>query len=176
MKYLLSIIALVALTISPLTSTAGVGFKGEKFQKVFYFEHGGKGSLSGLSANNAAAIADKDLMSIEAGMIIQNAFIIVDTAVTGATVLELGDDDDADGYVVSANITIATPGIYGNNAKVAGAYLRVQTAGATDAADIYVVPSSKYYSAAGKTLKFNETTASTAGKFRLVVEGYKANL
>lgn len=148
-------------------------FKHEKFMKVKYFEHGGKGSGSGASADNAAAIVDGDVMPIEAGMVIEKAYVIIDTAVTGTTVLEVGDDDDADGFVPNASVTLGTPGMYGYDAKNAGAYLRIQTAGATDAADIYVVPNAKYYSAAGKEVKLNVTTASTAGKFRVVVEGVK---
>jgi hypothetical protein len=63
--------------------------------------------------------------------------------------------------------------MYCSNAKSRGAYLRVQTAGATDAGDIYVVPESKYYRVAGKSLKLDNTTTNTAGAFRVVVEGYK---
>lgn len=176
MKTLFAIFAFVMASLGAPESMALEGFKGEKFVKVFYFEHGGKGSGTAMSASNAAAIADKDLMSIEAGMIIEKVYAIVDVAVGGTTVLEVGDDDDADGFIVDDIVDLATPGLYSNNAKVAGAYLRVQTAGATDAADIYVVPSSKYYSASGKEIKLNTTTASSAGKFRIIVEGYKANL
>ena len=99
--------------------------------------------------------------------------MIVDTAITGSTALDIGDDDDADGFCPTASLTLATPGMYCHNAKVKGAYLRVQTAGVTDPADIYVVPSMKFYSAAGKEVKLDNTTANTAGAFRVVVEGFK---
>ena len=56
--------------------------------------------------------------------------------------------------------------MYGYDAKLSGAYLRLQTAGATDAGDIYVVPAAKYYAAAGKEVKMDLTTAGTAGSFR----------
>jgi hypothetical protein len=62
--------------------------------------------------------------------------------------------------------------MYGWDAKVAGSYLRVQTAGATDAADIYVVPSAKYYSATGKEVKLDVTGSNTAGAARVVIEGF----
>lgn len=151
-----------------------IGFAGEKFRKTFYLEHGGKGDQNGLDAANAKPFSDTDLMSIEAGMVIEKVYVIVDTAITGVTDLDVGDDDDADGYVDgSLSVTLGTAGMYGWNAKVAGAYLRVQTAGATDAADIYVVPSAKYYVAAGKEIKLDVTTASTAGKARVIVEGMK---
>lgn len=153
----------------------GRGFVEESFQEVFYYEHGGKGDGSGSSADNAKAIAaDHDLMAIEAGTLIEKVYMILDTAITGTTQIDIGDDDDPDGFLDSSlSVTLATPAMYGNNAKVAGAYLRVETAGATDAADIYVVPNVKYYAAAGKELKMDMTTASTAGKFRIVVEGKK---
>jgi len=146
----------------------------EKFRKTFYFEHGGKGGLTGLDDANAKTIVDTDLMAIEAGMVIEKVYVIVDTAITGTTNLDVGDDDDADGFVDgSLSVTLGTPGMYGWDAKLAGAYLRVQTAGATDAGDIYVVPNAKYYAAAGKEVKLDVTTASTAGKFRVIVEGSK---
>lgn len=149
------------------------GFKNEKFMVVKYYAHGGLGDASGKSSDNAATIVDGDVMAIEAGMVIEKCYVIVDTAITGTTALNVGDDDDADGFVPNASVTLGTPGVYGHNAKVAGAYMRVETAGATDAADIYVVPNVKYYSAAGKEVKLDVTTASTAGAFRVVVEGVK---
>jgi hypothetical protein len=144
----------------------------QKFLKVFYLEDGGTGDGSSNDAPLDMANASQDLWAIPAGTVIEKVYTIVDTAVTGTTEIEVGDDDDQDGYVDgSLSMTLGTPAIYGNNAKVAGAYLRVQTAGATDAGDIYVVPNSKCYLATGKELKVYCTTASTAGKVRVVVEG-----
>lgn len=155
----------------------GLGNANEKFKKTFYLESGGKGEQTGLDAANAKNFVDADLMAIEAGMVIEKVYVVVDTAITGTSNLDVGDDDDADGYVDgSLSVTLGTPGMYGWNAKVAGAYLRVETAGATDAADIYVVPSAKYYSAAGKEIKLDVTGTNTAGKARVVVEGMKHTL
>lgn len=148
-------------------------FKQEHFMEVKYYEHGGKGSATGASADNAAAIVDGDVMTIEAGMIIEKVYFIVDTAITGTTALVVGDDDSANGFILDQAANLGTPGLYSHDAKTSGAYLRIQTAGATDAADVYVVPAVKYYSAAGKEVKLDVTTASTAGKFRIVVEGKK---
>lgn len=151
------------------------GFSKEKFQHIKYYEHGGKGDHSGKSADNAATIVDDALvMTIEAGTVIEKCYVIVSTAITGVTNLDVGDDDDADGFVDgSLSVTLGTAGLYGWDAKNAGAYLRIQTAGATDAADVYVVPNAKYYAAAGKEVKLDVTTASTAGAFRVMVEGYR---
>lgn len=152
-----------------------IAWKNQKFLQVFFYEHGGKGQGTGLDADNAHSLAaDHDVMSIEAGMVIEKVYMILDTAVTGTTNFDVGDDDDADGFLDSSlSVTLATPAMYGWDAKFAGAYLRIQTAGATDAADIYVVPNAKYYIAAGKEIKVDLTTASTAGKLRIAVEGTK---
>lgn len=148
-----------------------LGYANSKFQKVYWFAFGGTGN--GESESSPAAIVDKDLFSIPAGTVIEKVYVIVDTAITGTTNLDVGDDDDADGFVDgSLSVTLGTPAMYGYDAKLAGAYLRVQTAGATDAADIYVVPNAKYYAAAGKEVKLDVTTANTAGAFRVVVEGF----
>jgi hypothetical protein len=163
---------LVSLVVGALfASPAFAQFKNEPFTVVRYVAHGGTGS--GETAQSPAALADGDLWAIPAGAVITKAYFVLDTAITGTTNLDVGDDDDPDGYVDgSLSITLATPAMYGWDVKLAGAYLRVQTAGATDAADIYVVPNAKYYAAAGKEVKLDTTTASTAGAGRVVVEGF----
>lgn len=154
------------MTYSPL------GFAGERFQKVFYFAFGGSGDGSSAQAALSMAADNATVMDIPAGTLIDKCYVLLDTAVTGTTNFDIGDDDDADGYVDSSlSVTLGTPGMYGYDAKLAGAYLRVQTAGATDAGDIYVVPAGKFYAATGKELKMDLTTAATAGALRVVVEG-----
>lgn len=150
-------------------------FKKEAFVQEVFYAHGGSGDNSGNSAGNAKTIVDDALvMTIEAGTVVEKVFVVIDTAITGVTNLDVGDDDDADGFVDgSLSVTLGTAGMYGWDVKNAGAYLRVQTAGATDAADIYVVPNAKYYAAAGKEIKLDVTTASTAGAFRVIIQGRK---
>lgn len=149
-----------------------LGFAGQRFQKVFYFAYGGTGDGSSAQAPLSMAADNATVMNIPAGTLIDKVYCIVDTAVTGTTNFDIGDDDDPDGFLDgSLSVTLSTPGMYGYDAKVAGDYLRVQTAGATDALDIYVVPTGKYYAAAGKELKMDLTTAATAGALRVVVEG-----
>lgn len=135
----------------------------------------GKGAANGRDYSNCLPFADQDLWRIPAGTLVKSVHVKVDVGVTGTTNLDVGDDDDADGFVDSslsiADLSVA--GVYSVDAKLAGAYMRVQTAGATDAADIYVVPSAKYYSAAGKEVKLDITTANTAGSVRVFIEGYK---
>lgn len=145
---------------------------GKRFVKTFWFEHGATGS--GESESNPLPIAtNATLWDIPAGTVIDKVYTVITTAVGGTTDYDVGDDDNADGFIDgSASLTIGTPGMYGWDAKVAGAYLRVETAGATDAGDIYVVPNAKYYAAAGKEVKIAVTGSSNAGKFAVIVEGY----
>lgn len=153
-------------------STGASFLKPLPFEKVIYLDYGGKGDATGSSPDNAAAFVDASLWSIPAGCIIEKCYVIVDTIITGTTNFDVGDDDDADGFIDgSLSVTLGTVGMYGWDVKNAGAYLRIQTAGATDAGDIYVVPNAKYYSASGKSLKLDITTANTAGKARIVVQG-----
>ena len=122
----------------------------QKFQKVIYLASNGAAANSGEHADSPKPFLDGDLYSIEANTVIEKCYLIIDTPITGTTNLDVGDDDDADGYIDSSlSVTLGTAGMYGWDAKLAGAYLRVQTAGATDAADIYVVPNAKCYLAAG---------------------------
>lgn len=141
-----------------------------KFQQTIYLSGTGT-SGTGLSPSSPKGFADQDLWAIPAHTLIEKVYFCVDTAITGTTVLEVGDDDAASGFVTDQAGNFATTGCYSLNAKDAGSYLRVQTAGATDAADIYVVPASKYYKTSGKEVKLNITTANTAGKARVVIEG-----
>jgi len=141
------------------------------FSQTIYLS-GATGSGTGLNPNSPLPFLDGDLWAIPAGTQIDSVTFYIDTAITGTTVLEVGDDDDADGFMPDIAGSFATTGGYNLSAKVAGAYLRVQTAGATDAADIYVVPASKFYAAAGKEVKLNITTTNTAGKVRVLISGY----
>lgn len=161
------------LMVFGLAAPAMAQFQKQQFTKVFYVAHGGSTANSGLNPASPKPFSDLDLWNIPANVVIEKVYAIVDVAVAGTTDFDIGDDDDADGFLDgSGSLTIGTVGMYGWNAKVAGAYLRVQTAGATDAADIYVVPNAKFYSATGKELKLDSTGSSSAGKVRIIVEGY----
>jgi hypothetical protein len=148
-----------------------LGFSPQRFLHKKYFANGGTGS--GESYSNPAAIAtgSADVLAIPAGTLIEKVYLQIFVAITGTTVLTVGDDDSATGFVTDQAANFATPGLYNLDAKGAGAYLRVQTAGATDAADIYVVPTAKFYASAGKEVKVVCTTANTAGAFAVWVEG-----
>lgn len=145
-----------------------------KFIKEIFLSSSGVSTNSGASADSPLPFSSADLMPIEAGMLIEKCYLVIGTAIAGTTNLDVGDDDDADGFIDgSLSVTLGTAGMYGYDAKLAGAYLRLQTAGATDAADIYVVPQAKYYAAAGKELKLACSGTNSAGVARVIVEGYR---
>lgn len=161
---------LVAVVASP-TFAAG-GFKGEKFQHVVYLESGGKGNESGLNAANAKDIEDADLWAIPAGTLIEKVYVVIGTALTGTTVLAVGDDDDADGFVVNSDITLGSAGLYGYGVGYdSAAYLKKYVVGASDPTKL--APAAKYYAASGKEVKLDNTTTNTAGVMKVVIEGYR---
>lgn len=176
MKYMIAFLMSFVLTaLAAVPAVAASGFPREKFVKVVFLAYGGSASNNGSSYSAPKPYVDGDLWAIPANVVIEKVYYIEDVAVTGTTDLDVGDDDSANGFIDgSASVTLGTPGMYGYNAKVAGSYLRVETAGASDAGDIYVVPTAKYYSASGKEIKLNVTTANTAGRGRVIIEGYYA--
>lgn len=125
-------------------------FKNQEFLVVKHYEFGKSGS--GNSSDDPASPVDGDVVAILADAVIENVDVIIKTAVTGS--IDVGDDDDADGFAATAGITEGTPGVYVG----AGAYL---TGGAK-----------KRYSAAGKEVKLDATTI-TAGSFAVKVKGYR---
>lgn len=126
-----------------------MGFKKEPLLHVKYFAFGATGT--GISASDPASPVDGDIFAIPAGAVITACDVIITSAVTGS--IDVGDDDDPDGFSATAGITEGTPGVYVG----AGAYVG---SGAK-----------KYYSAAGKEVKLDATTIS-AGAFTVVVNGY----
>jgi hypothetical protein len=162
----------MALFVGQAALASG-GFQKEKFQKQIFLAYGGSATNSGLNPASPKPFVDGDLWAIPANVVIEKVYMVIDSEITGTTDIDLGDDDSGNGFFDgSLSLAALTAGMYGWDVKLAGSYLRVQTAGATDAADIYVVPNAKYYSATGKELKIDVTTTNTAGKARVVVEGY----
>lgn len=178
MKHLISFLTLAVLAISTSFAFAGSGGgTNEPFTKTIYVKFGGATTNTGTSYDAAkGCAADQDLWAIPANVLIEKVYVIMDTAVTGSTALDVGDDDDPNGFfdggVSGMEGATFAAGLYGYDAKVAGAYLRVETAGGTDAADIDVVPAGKAYLAAGKEVKLDITTACTAGRLRVVIQGF----
>jgi len=128
-----------------------MAFANEEFLKLKYYAAGATGS--GASASDAANPVDGDIMAILAGVVVENVDVIVTTSITGATQLDVGDDDDQNGFVAAATLTAGQP-VVG-----AGAYL---ASGAK-----------KYYSAAGKEVKLDMTGTASAGAFIVKIKGYR---
>jgi hypothetical protein len=128
-----------------------MSFRNEQILAVKHYEYGATGS--GNSSSDPASPVDGDIMPILAGTVIIGADCIIKSAVTGS--IDVGDDDDADGFIATGAVTEATPGIYVG----AGAYCSAITV-------------RKYYGSAGKEVKLDATTIS-AGSFAIVVYGYR---
>lgn len=125
-------------------------FKNEQLLVVKHYAFGASGS--GNSSSDPASPVDGDIVAILADCVVESCDVIIKTAVTGS--IDIGDDDDADGFAATAGITEATPGLYVG----AGAY--------------FGSGAKKYYAAAGKEVKLDATTIS-AGSFAVVVKGYR---
>lgn len=125
-------------------------FKNEQFLVVKHYSFGASGS--GNSSADPASPIDGDVVAVLADAVVEGCDVIIKTAVTGS--IDIGDDDDADGFAATAGITEGTAGVYVG----AGAYL---ASGAK-----------KHYAAAGKEVKLDATTIS-AGSFAVVIKGYR---
>jgi hypothetical protein len=99
-------------------------FAGERFTQILYFDDAATGSGKGYG--DALDIATNSAVySIPAKTLITDCYVMVDTAVVGATDFDLGDATDPDGYFDgSASLTLGTPGVYGYDANASGAYLK----------------------------------------------------
>lgn len=125
-------------------------FKNEQFLVVKHYEYGASGS--GNSSSDPASPVDGDIVAILANAVVESADCIIKSAVTGS--IDVGDDDDANGFIKTASVTEATPGIYVGDGDYLAAGIK------------------KYYSAAGKEVKLDATTIS-AGSFAIVIKGYR---
>lgn len=164
MKYLLSFLMALTMVIAlPMTVQAEGGFKGESFKRVIYVKGTATGG-SGRSYDSPKPFVDGDLWDIPAGVLIEKVYVIIDTAITGTTNFDVGDDDDADGFIDgSLSVTLGSTGMYGWSSESGGVYLKEGSGNAPDA---------KFYSASGKEVKLDVTGTNTAGRARVVVEGF----
>lgn len=131
------------------------GFRNERILGLMYFSVGGTGSGKS-SSDPADATLDQDIMPIEAGSVITGVDVVVTTAVTGSSPqINVGDDDDPNGYVDDGDVTEGTPGVYHGDAAYS------TSAGA------------KHYASAGKEVKYDAGGTISAGAFCVVVLGYR---
>lgn len=142
---------------------SALGFaSGEEKWVIRYYAFGGTGS--GENASDPADMVSADCFAIPAGTAVVDAAVFIDTAVTGTTAIDVGDDDDADGYVPTASLTLGTPGVYGLGEDEKGAYLHDGTNTQSKRA--------KYYNSAssGKEAKVAFTGTATAGAVRVALK------
>lgn len=126
-----------------------VNFRGESFTAVYYMEFGG--TEGGKDRSNPAALESADVLDIPSNCVVRNVEVYVDEDVVGATQVDVGDDDTADGYVAAATLT----------------------AGLTVGAGAYLAAGPKWYdeSTADKEVKVAVTGTASAGRLRVVVKG-----
>lgn len=150
MKKHFTMVAVVFLVFTQFAHAAG-GFRNDSILATKCYEVGASGSGS---YESPASAADGDIFKIPANAVLEAVHVTVVTAITGTTPqVNVGDDDDADGWVADASVTEATPAVYVG----AGAY----------------ASSNKHYSAAGKELKLDVTGTLSAGKFCVAAKGYR---
>lgn len=111
-----------------------------------------------------------DLLQIPEDTIVDKVLVLVKTPAVGAANLTVGDDDDADGFIVAADATAAEDTVYGDLIAEVGAYLK----GATGATSGFG-PIPKHYSAAGKEVKFalSAAPATSEGVYRVIIKGHR---
>lgn len=185
-KFNLFLVALTAILFSALTvplplASASVGVQGERFTKIYYFYGpSGKGSATGLDAGNAKAITTGNVMLIPANTVIENVYVVVDTAITGTGNLSVGDTDLLDGYVGTNAITKSSTGMYGfdslskanANSTATSNYLAVSTNSAALGKSTVTNPG-KLYTAGTKYITLAASGTNTAGAMRVVVQGFR---
>lgn len=151
-------IPIFALLLSLIPSAAlagGGGFGAEPFmiEKCYEFGKTGSGGYS-----DPAAGVDGDIIAIPAGTVIEGVKVVIHTLLTGTTVVTVGDDDDADGWVDSGDVTEGTVGVY--QGSTSGGYADTVGLG-------------KFYASTGKELKLDITGTLTAGKYCVIAKGFR---
>ena len=139
--------------LSAHVADAAQGAAGQLFMHRKCYAAGGTGS--GASAGDPASAADSDVMAIPARSVIDQVQVVVTTAVTGSSPqINVGDDDDPNGYVEDADVTEGSTG-------------------ASIGSGAYPDAGPKYYSATGKEVKFDAGGTISAGAFCIIVKGYR---
>lgn len=148
---------------------------GERFEKTIYVSAAvdtttKSANNSGRDYASAKGFFDGDLLAIPANVIIENVYVVVDEAVAGITAFNLGDDDNAAGFIVSASPLdapedLGDTGLHYWNVDYKGAYAKCGVIVSNQKC-------AKFYSATGKKLKLDVTGTASAGKLRVIVEGY----
>lgn len=130
------------------------GFRNEQFVELIYLDTDGASGNSGKSADDALNFASKDgIVELAAGSVVTSVDVVVTTALSGVTEMEVGDASDDNGFAASGDITYGTAGAY----RGAGAYI----SGAN-----------KYYSVA-TDVNLDVDGSASSGTAVIRVEGYR---
>lgn len=170
MNFLGSLFLVVALLFTGAANASVIG--GKEFSKTIFIDSAVDTSTEsaandGRDYASAKGFFDGDLMDIPANVVITNVYVVVDTAISGLTAFNIGDDDTASGFIASSApaTSLASTGLLYWNVDYKGSYLKggiIVTSGLL----------AKYYSATGKEVKLDVTGTASAGKMRVFVHGY----
>ena len=94
-----------------------------------------------------------DIMEIPQYTLIEKVFVRIKTAGTGTANLTVGDDDDADGFILAADATASAGTVYGDATSELGTYLTETITDSGSATHSQPVPAGKLYTASGKEIK-----------------------
>jgi hypothetical protein len=97
-----------------------------------------------------------NVWAIPAGTLIERVIAVVKTVGTGTANVTVGDDDDADGFIIAYDHTSAVGTVFGDVMAEVGAYLKM-ACGATNGYSLC----NKLYVAAGKTVRLVLSGAGT---------------
>lgn len=165
----LSLVVLSLALVSGAAQASVVG--GSSFEKIVYLDSAVTTSAksaanSGRDYASAKGFLDGDLLAIPANVVIDNVFVVVDTAISGLTAFNIGDDDAASGFIASSSPsgTLGALGLKYYEVDYKGSYLK---GGATSSVSVL----GKYYSATGKEVKLDVTGTASAGKARVFISG-----
>lgn len=131
-----------------------MAFKNEEFLELIYLDTDGASGNTGKSAADPKPITSTDsLIDLPAGTVVEHVDVVITTALSGVTEMELGDGSDDNGFAASGDITYGTAGAY----RGAGAYI----SGAN-----------KYY-AAGDAMDLDVVGSAASGACVVRVKGYR---
>lgn len=161
MKMFLGLILSVAMLA---TSAHASPVGNAPFHKVVYISAAANSTQSAANAGRDYSFPkgwySGDLLTIPAGCVVENVYMVVDVALAGPTVVSLGDGSSATGFMTSSSSPLASTGILYWDVQYKGAYLY---SGSRSYAKLY---------SSDTALKLAVTGTATAGKAKVVVDGW----
>ncbi len=104
-----------------------------------------------------------DVLSIPQYTLIEKVLVRIKTAATSGSAVNLtvGDDDDADGFIVASDAKANAGTVYGDAVAELGAYLKESVSDDGNNSHDQPIPGGKLYAAAGKEVKVVLSAAPT---------------